>query len=221
MARVSPFGTWHTQLQPNTASVRDLCHRHCSCEAPDMSIARWGAWAVMGTMACGGVVASNDAGSDGVCPTAPPTASSACSDDTLACEYGSNPDPSCNTAFVCMSGAWVDQTSGLACPPQSDCPASFASVPANQDCSPQPLACAYPEGECICTSSFGGVDKQTPSWDCIPAVSGCPSPRPDIGTACTPEPSNATCGYGACSGGGVALTCKQGVWQELITPCPE
>jgi hypothetical protein len=220
MTRVSPFGTWHTQLYENPAPVRDCAIGIALAKHQVMSIARWAAWVVVGTMAaCGGVVSATDAGPGGVCPTAPPTASSACSPDGLACEYGSNPDPSCNTAFMCMGGAWVDQTSGVACPPQSDCPATFASIPANQDCSPQGLACAYPEGECICTVSFEGVDKQTPSWGCIDAVSGCPSPRPDIGTPCTADSSNASCDYGSCSGG-VALTCKEGVWQELITPCP-
>lgn len=137
----------------------------------------------------------------------------------LSCEYGSNPDPSCNQSFACMGGVWVDQTSGVACPPQSDCPSSFASVPANQACTPESLTCAYPEGECICTQSLGGVEKQTPSWSCIPVVSGCPSPRPDVGTSCVADPSNQQCDYGQCSGG-IALTCKAGVWQQVFTPCP-
>jgi hypothetical protein len=137
----------------------------------------------------------------------------------LACEYGSNPDPGCNQQFECTNGAWFDQSSGKICLPQSDCPATYASVPDNQDCSDQSLICAYAQGQCICTTSFEGVEMQNPTWQCAAAVSGCPSPRPDIGTPCTADPSNAMCDYGSCSGG-VGLTCKQGVWEQVFTPCP-
>jgi hypothetical protein len=188
-----------------------------------MSVTRWGAGVLMVTMvACGGTFAicpCSDGGADLVCPTTPPTASAACSQDKLACEYGSNPDPSCNQAFECSGGAWVDRTSGVACPPQSDCPASYASIPATENCSPETLTCAYPEGECICTQSLGGVEKQTPSWDCIPVVSGCPSPRPDLGTACVANSSNQQCDYGQCSGG-ISMSCQQGVWQQVFAACP-
>ena len=189
-------------------------------------------------LACGGTTTSplDDGGSDGSpgndgspgtdsgpskgCPASPPQAGSACvtTNDGPKCEYGTNPDPGCNQMFVCVSNAWVNQTSGQICPPQSDCPASYAQVPNGQDCSPDQLACAYSQGECICTKDFGPVSKNTPAWDCIPATQGCPSPRPDIGTACS-QP-NQQCDYGACSGG-VALTCTDGAWQQTFTPCPQ
>ncbi len=119
--------------------------------------------------------------------------------------------------FSCGPSGWVNQTTGTVCPPQSLCPASYASVPVNQDCTPESLTCAYAEGECICTTSFGGLQKQTPAWYCIPATNSCPSPRPDIGTSCS-QP-NLDCNYGGCSGG-VDLVCKDGRWQQQNTPCP-
>ncbi len=185
----------------------------------------WVAFASV-TIACGGSVATSDAGTDGnvgqdgsveACPSNPPTPGGSCSTNTLTCEYGTNPDPSCNQMFQCTSGAWVDQSTGTYCPPQQTCPGSYAQVPVNQDCTPQTLTCAYPEGECICTTSFGGLQKQTPAWNCFPKIDGCPSPRPDIGSSCTTPGQN--CDYGACSGG-VALGCVNGVWQRAEVLCP-
>lgn len=185
---------------------------------------------------CGGAVAGDDggtgndggSGSDGSptpdsgpqtkCPTSPPSPGASCSYANLYCEYGSNPSPDCNQLFLCQGGSWVDETTGSACPPQADCPGSYASVPTGQDCTPNGLACAYPEGTCLCTQSFGGLVKQTPAWDCFPEETGCPSPRPDIGTACS-APSSLSCDYGACSGG-LELQCTDGTWQEVAVPCP-
>ncbi len=181
-------------------------------------------------LACGGSVVSvddsgadsgpgNDGGASSKCPSSPPQSGTACVSvkGGPTCEYGSNPDPNCNQTFVCTQNVWVNQTSGTACPPQSQCPGSYTSVPNGQDCTPDQLSCAYPEGECICTTSFGGLQKQTPAWDCFPASQGCPSPRPDIGTACS---GSQTCNYGACSGG-VELQCVDGSWQTVVTPCPK
>jgi len=180
---------------------------------------------------CGGSIATptgdggtdsspNPDGSSGsVCPTSPPAPSSACSTTGPAtCEYGTNPDPSCNQLFACTNGSWVDETNGGLCAPQSDCPTSYASVPVNQDCAPNQLSCAYPQGECICTTSMGGLQKMTPSWECFPAQSGCPSPRPDIGSPCSG--TQQLCDYGSCSGG-VALSCVNGAWQEAAVLCPQ
>ena len=157
-----------------------------------------------------------DSGPGGPCPGSPPTASAPCSDDGLECEYGSNPSPSCNQLFLCSNGAWTDETAKQVCPPQSDCPSSYASVPQNQTCSPENLACEYTEGTCIC--SHGAPVSQTPTWHCFPTQSGCPSPRPNIGDTCN-APSSLSCNYGACNGG-VELQCKGGVWQQVEVPCP-
>ncbi len=178
-------------------------------------------------LGCGGdVFSGNDAGGDAApdggatshCPSSPPAGGASCTPESLKCEYGSNPDPNCDQLFVCTSGAWLDKTSGGVCAPQSLCPASYNAVPTGQDCAPDELSCGYPEGECICTKSSGGLQKITPSWSCFPKVEGCPSPRPDIGSSCT-APSKQLCDYGACSGG-VALSCVNGVWQQAQTLCP-
>jgi hypothetical protein len=178
---------------------------------------------------CGGdVFTGGDSGTDsggndaglGSCPSSPPAAGSACvsTKGGPKCEYGSNPDPNCNQTFVCTSNVWVDQTSGTICAPQSLCPATYASVPNGQTCTTNQLSCAYAEGECICTTSVGGLATTTPQWDCFPKQQGCPSPRPDIGSACsTPDQS---CDYGACSGG-VAMQCTDGAWQQTFTVCPD
>jgi len=179
--------------------------------------------------ACGGTVATtddggtnNDAAASKACPGTPPTAGGTCSASKgmEKCEYGTNPDPSCNQVFACPAGTWVDQTTGTLCPSQQSCPSSFASVPVSQDCSNfNTLSCAYPEGECICTQSPNGLISQTPVWACFAAQSGCPQPRPDIGTACTTQ--GASCNYGACSGG-VQLVCNGQTWQESLTViCPK
>ena len=183
---------------------------------------------VVAAAGCGGVVSGGDGGTGndggtgsdgggGGCPASPPTVGAACSPANMQCEYGSNPNPNCNQLFGCTSSGWVNQSSGAACPPSNLCPSSYASVPAGQNCSPDTLTCAYPEGECICTTNLGGPQSQTAQWDCIPATNGCPSPRPDIGTSCS-QPG-LDCNYGAC-GGGVDLVCKDGRWQQVYIPCP-
>jgi hypothetical protein len=159
---------------------------------------------------------ANDGGTPPPCPSSPPAPNGACTSNGTKCEWGTNPDPNCNQIFICMNGSWVDQTSGTICAPQSDCPTSYASVPVNQNCTENNLSCAYPQGECICTQAFGGVERQTPAWDCFPAETGCPAPRPDIGTSCT---GTVQCDYGSCSGG-VSLSCVNGIWQEAAVLCP-
>lgn len=192
-----------------------------------MNLARIGSGLfVTVALGCGGdVFSGSDAGSDAAtdgstthCPTSPPAGGSSCNPEALKCEYGTNPDPNCNQLFVCQSGAWLDQSSGGICVPQSQCPASYSQVPVGQDCTADTLSCGYPEGECICTKSSGGLEKLTPSWACFTPIAGCPTPRPEIGSSCT-APAKQLCDYGACSGG-VALQCTNGVWQEAQTLCP-
>ncbi|HEY1959691.1 MAG TPA: hypothetical protein VGH28_28975 [Polyangiaceae bacterium] len=154
--------------------------------------------------------------SSGGCPVSPPSQGGACSPNQLECEYGTSPEPGCNQLFECASGSWQDQTNGQICPPPSDCPATYASIAPDSDCSPNGLGCAYPEGTCLCTQSFG-AQKLTPAWSCIPATAQCPSPRPDIGSSCS-EPGQQ-CDYGGCQGG-VSLQCTGGMWSQVLTPCP-
>lgn len=181
-------------------------------------------------VACGGAITNgDDAGTDGGpgkdsapppdagtsgCPASPPSSGGACSPESIECEYGTNPSPSCNQLFQCNGGHWQDLTTGTLCVPQSDCPSSWSSVNQNGTCSPEGLGCAYPEGTCFCG---GSLPMPNPIWNCAPETSACPSPRPDMGTSCN-EPGQS-CDYGSCSGG-VALQCDGGIWKELVTPCP-
>lgn len=173
--------------------------------------------------ACGGdIFVGPDGGGGGssLCPATPPGVGTQCTPFKAGekCEYGKNPDPNCNQIFVC-TGTWVDQSANSVCPSQSNCPGQFSDVQVGQECSYNTLSCSYPQAECICTQSVGGLVTQTPQWDCFPAQSGCPQPRPDIGTACSTP--NQSCNYGACSGG-VQLTCTSGgTWQEAVTVCPK
>jgi hypothetical protein len=159
--------------------------------------------------------AAADAGGGGACPSSPPTAGAACPQTGLECEYGTNPNPSCNQIVQCTNTGWVDQ-GNTGCP-AGQCPATYASVPLDQNCkNDNGVVCSYAEGTCTC--SFGAPPHTNgPVWQCFVAKAGCPSPRPDIGTTCTSP--GESCDYGACQGG-IALKCSGGVWQQDEVACP-
>jgi hypothetical protein len=165
---------------------------------------------------------SNDTGSPDsgptFCPAKPPTKGGKCSPDGIECEYGSNPNADCNELFDCTGSGWTNATPKLACAPQSDCPASYASITGHKTCpaSELDLTCAYPLGTCICSDGELPVSGG-PFWNCVPATATCPSPRPKLGSACTED--GTTCDYGACEGG-TAIECKAGYWQMAEFGCP-
>jgi hypothetical protein len=134
--------------------------------------------------------------------------------DGLQCEYGTNPEPSCNQLFLCLSGLW-DATGGSTCP-VGTCPMRFVDVHEGQACMPNGLDCAYLEGECNCTISVPAGTGTTSTWHCF-HPQGCPEPRPRLGSACTQD--GQMCDYGACTSG-IAETCMGGYWQWTTTPCP-
>lgn len=181
--------------------------------------------------ACGFCV---DASSDvqlSVCPSSPPTAGSTC---TLAegeeCEYGSSWWLSCDLVLRCQGGTWQRSEPGGQCFGQDaggSCPATWAEASAIDAgagvvACPAP-DCQYPEGYCECLAGCGGGGAPHPEllmgrWYCTPATPECPSPRPDLGTACS---SDAGCQYGQPCGCGQQLQCVDGVWQGYPTPpCP-
>jgi hypothetical protein len=133
----------------------------------------------------------------------------------LQCEYGTNPNPACNTDYTCGATGWSYPPHGPICP-TGTCPASYSAVPQGKSCTPAGLDCSYPEGQCNCAETLP-VSTGGPVWQCATPAPGCPSPRPDIGSACTQ--TGLECDYGACTGG-VMLQCKDGYWQEVVTPCP-
>lgn len=156
----------------------------------------------------------------GPCPDTAPAAGSACSRENLLCEYGTDPNPSCNAVFQCQSGTWQSQTGpGTVCqtwPESPSCPGSLGDIQQGASCSPQ-MNCYYPAGLCTCSPPLGGpaqIDAGS-SWNCLPET-GCPYPRPRQGSACNTP--NETCTYYACD---YAQQCQGGVWQGLFEGCAQ
>jgi hypothetical protein len=195
--------------------------------------------AAAAVMGCGGstlAVPGNDGGNDGghpdgggtgdsgeTCPTSAPTSGTPCQDFEVECEYGTSANVSCNQLLKCIpdcdpdgcpTGTWTNVASSAPC--VTGCPSTYASVPVTTDCQTDGLVCGYAQGTCTCSN--GGVPHPGgPAWDCFPAQSGCPSPRPNLGTSCTAE--GQSCDYGSCYGG-IAVECSHGSWQETMTACP-
>lgn len=169
-----------------------------------------------------------DAGSSG-CPSTQPTAGAACPNANLWCEYGSAPNPYCNSLWQCNSllnppnDTWEARTSsGIPiCPAAgTPCPPSYALAEGTSaTCPVEGNVCEYPEGTCLCTRDPGGLPIMNgPIWSCVPLSAGCTSPRPQLGSPCTtPGP---LCNYGECSGG-VDEQCVDGYWAIASVGCPK
>jgi hypothetical protein len=160
------------------------------------------------------------------CPGAAPSQGGACGPQGIACEYGTAATLECNTLATCNGGRWevvVPDMTKSACQngPAADCPASFMAVPVGEHCDVYEVACDFPQGRCACTvrQSPTVTDASAQAtWICPSPGSGCPLPRPDLGTACT---GSAECDYGTCAiPGATAQTCTNGVWTEEGTACP-
>ncbi len=170
------------------------------------------------TQDAGGEGGSDAGGGQGTCPTTLPASGAPCSVSGLECEYGGNPSVRCNQVAECTAGAWT-YAAGGACV-VGVCPPTYASAVA-QNCTTSGLVCSYAQGTCGCM--FGGgpirvIDGSIVSaWSCAPAQTGCPSPRPDIGTPCS-QPGD-TCDYAPCNGG-VELSCTGGRWDVEPVACP-
>jgi hypothetical protein len=166
-----------------------------------------------------------------VCPEAEPTAGSACSIpekmDTpgILCEYGKlQYDVSCDAVYQCQGGAWT-KSSFFSMPCQPDgpnapsCPATFADAMDTDggSCSNDGLRCEYPEGVCSCSGGFGGPIERDggTSWYCSPP-SGCPMPRPRLGSSCSGSMQN--CEYFPCE---FSEACQGGYWVGEFEACAE
>jgi hypothetical protein len=163
---------------------------------------------------------SSDAPHSEGCPASPPAGGGSCPNTGLECEYGTNPNPTCNELYDCTNSGWLNASPPVTCAPQSECPANYLGpMSQNQPCptSEEDLTCAYPQGTCIC--SEGGLAREGgPFWTCIATTPTCPSPRPRVGTACS-DPGTQ-CNYGSCEGG-ITIVCEDGVWQEdNMVACP-
>jgi hypothetical protein len=184
-----------------------------------------------GSSGSGGGSGSSSGGLVAACPAQAPANGASCSSPGITCEYGSDPNASCNTRASCPGTTWVvtKAGSGAACPTssagQGGCPTSYPGGTAGT-CSPRNADCAYPQGRCDCTVLLGGPvhvnpdgGMPDPEWVCEQPGQGCTEPRPLLGSACSTE--GETCDYGSCTlPGGVAEICTNGAWTETEIPCP-
>ena len=197
-------------------------------------------WMLVALCACGGeLTTSLDASTDaatadamgidsapsdtgtGPCPAAQPNAGSSCPSESvgLACEYGANWSVACNSTFTCESDhTWHDTSNHAGCLDASMCP---TSAPIHDSACTSYASCDYSAEHCICITQCGGIPLPSdPRWICQPNPTGCPFPRPDIGTPCASEGEN--CAYTVeCCSGGTDLVCSGGSWRSSPTlPCP-
>jgi hypothetical protein len=199
--------------------------------------------------ACGakegnGPAGSHDAGGTesqptGDCPQSIPTSGSRCAMSGLTCEYGNDPSATCDTLVMCTGGAWVTSQepvdAGCSTSNGANCPTAFANVMEGATCGSTPFDCYYPEARCSCAplvlqGACRPPDCPAPTWNCdTPAAdidgmlqpeSGCPVPRPRIGSPCSDADFERSCNYGYCQGG-VAILCTSNVWQVQTVPCPK
>jgi hypothetical protein len=174
----------------------------------------------------GGGTSSGSAPGGTACPPVAPNAKTSCSVAGLQCEYGTDPDLSCDDLATCSSGSWqsTEGTAAQACPTPpatGACPATYAAAESAGTCSASGLACGYTQGRCDCAVATGGppsVGTKPTRWLCDDPGTSCPMPRPRVGSACTQ--SGLTCNYGACSiPDGVGLQCTGGLWQVSPVAC--
>jgi hypothetical protein len=193
----------------------------------------FGGDASLGDGAPFGSIIGNDGGCF-ACPATVPEAGTPCSDPMGfgSCEYGDDPQSSCNAYASCIAGAWsvsAPQTT-VGCPttlPPS-CPATFdaallAGADAGAFCA-SAFECRYPGGGCQCTPATISVDRSilTYVWSCSTPTPGCPAVRPRFGTRCGDA---GTCEYGGPCGNqpaGESAQCNRcGSWQPVYCAIPE
>jgi len=170
---------------------------------------------------------ASDGGTSSRCPAASrPTV--ACTQEGLQCEYGNDLNAACNLVFECQSGQFraitVSTQQPKTCPTptpanENKCPATRNLVPTGTACSDDSLECAYAKDICACTGNGLGGPVGTPKWVCPTPAAGCPAVRPHLGSDCATE--GQQCNYGECAyAGGVNLSCTNGAWKHVATPCP-
>jgi hypothetical protein len=184
----------------------------------------------------GGDTGSEDAGTDGgswspVCPVDAPTVGSACSLAGLQCEYPRSAlyadklqyDVTCDILRACTSGAWASVSfGGMTCAPDGPnstmCPATLDKVLKGGTCPDNGLRCEYAAGVCSCAPNLGGPVTRSDagaSWSCNPG-SGCPMPRPRLGSACAT--AGQMCTYETCA---YEEICQEGIWQGEEEACEQ
>jgi hypothetical protein len=158
-----------------------------------------------------------------VCPATPPALGSACTQQTVQCEYGDAWwNVSCDTVVECENAQWTSyQPSFGPCTPSPGanaptCPPDYASVKQGSACPATGVSCYYTQGECSCDVPLAGpipLDGGTGYWGCVPEP-GCPWPRPRLGSACSLE--GTSCTYEECA---YSQLCVNGTWQAQAEAC--
>jgi hypothetical protein len=171
------------------------------------------------------------------CPTSPPDAGAPCARAGLDCEWGDDPDSSCNTVARCEADCfrapcpmnppyWHTSAPGAQCPSAvcstpDWCPASFEEASSGGPCmmgltwfecrnGPCPF-CGYRQGVCRCDKDEHTGDSK---WACTTLDPSCPPYRPRLGSSCAGLP-NVLCSYTADgSPPSVGAGCRDGVWHE-------
>jgi hypothetical protein len=100
---------------------------------------------------------------------------------------------------------------GTDCTDWSGCPTSAGTGM----CGENGAYCDYPTERCEC--SVGEPPTAMPYWHCEDPGSGCPVPRPRLGTPCTSGAAIILCDYGGnCNEitGGVDEECIGDIWVQ-------
>ncbi len=160
-----------------------------------------------------------DGGGDAAppCPVVLPADGSPCAIADFICDYGSNPNPECNTLVQCIDLAWQSMEVRRCPEDPAPCPSSVAAA-SGTSCSAadQPELCAFPDGTCVC--GYDGHGLPPSRWICTPPAEGCPDAMPVVGTRCAPSAGAPTlCGYGGCLG--PSVTCLGGFWSLYPSGC--
>ncbi|HEY8086855.1 MAG TPA: hypothetical protein VIF09_03400 [Polyangiaceae bacterium] len=154
------------------------------------------------------------------CPTSPPDAGAPCPATGESCEYGSSWLLGCNALFRCTPSGWqagARGTSAMCTEDAAACPSTWEdALEAGSFTACPAYACQYEAGTCGCVVCGIGQIRHPfiqGMWSCTPATPECPSPRPDLGSACSGD-GGTMCHYGGdmCCTGAPQLRCVDGVW---------
>ncbi len=171
-------------------------------------------------------VSTKESGAKAGCPAVEPAQGLSCV-GTIDCAYSDSVRPDCRDRWSCRSGQWAVATPPCPQAPPGYCPSGQPSP--STSCTPMtdPSAraeCEYPGNifcQCVCPNSGANAGcAATEQWVCWapPAIAGCPSVVPNLGTACTVQ--GTQCTYGdPCNVGGVAVYCQAGIWQVGQVTC--
>ena len=186
--------------------------------APDGASQEAGAVATAGAAGQASPVSSS-------CPVSLPSGGTPCSNEGLACEYGTSADPQCDSIAICGQGAWAVVPASSCAPPapQSICNAALGPPDSTMtmQCQSAGSVCeasldgAY--ARCACVPTGEGL-----AYQCLLSSTdaACVYPRPRLGSGCPTE--GVVCDYGACFAlpGGARLRCVSGAWElDQSTRC--